>query len=215
MGGTLIEPWPSVGHVYAQVAAEHGFPELAPEILNVGFKRAWKSCKSFDYTRAGWELLVQQTFAGLIPSISFFPELYDRFARPDAWRVYDDVVSTLETLAAADVQLIVISNWDERLRELLRQLRLSSYFERLVISCEVGFPKPSPVIFEQASAKLGLPPGSILHVGDSAELDWQGARAAGFQSLHLRREIQDLRETEIASLSEVQSIVLGNFRKSK
>jgi len=204
VGGTLIEPWPSVGHIYAEVAAKHGFSEIAPEMLNAGFKRAWKACKNFDHTRAGWEAIVQQTFAGLMPSVPFFPELYERFTEASAWRIFEDVVPTLEMLASEQVRLIVISNWDERLRKLLQRLRLQSYFETLVISCEVGFPKPSPVIFEHAAAKLGLPPKAILHVGDSAEMDLHGACAAGFQAVHLRRGAEHLQSAEIASLAELK-----------
>ena len=189
MGGTLIEPWPSVGHVYAQIATKHGHYHLSAQALNERFKTAWRNCSEFDYSRAGWENLVNQTFDGLISSCApFFPELYERFAEPDAWRVFDDVSATLDVLASRDIHLAVISNWDERLRVLLERLRLRDYFETLIISCEVGFPKPSPVIFEQAVARLGVPPDGILHVGDSLEMDCYGATRAGFQALHLKRE---------------------------
>src|SRR5262245_41287816 len=97
VGGTLIEPWPSVGHVYADVAARHGLKNIAPDSLNVRFKSAWQACRDFDYSRSGWEELVNQTFRGLIPGerVHFFPDLYDRFAEPDAWRVFEDVRPTL------------------------------------------------------------------------------------------------------------------------
>ena len=67
---------------------------------------------------------MDQTFAGLTkarPSETFFHELYERFARPDAWEVFPDVVSVLEELAESGLKLGVISNWDERLRPLLRE----------------------------------------------------------------------------------------------
>ncbi len=31
VGGTLIRPWPSVGHVYAETAAGHGVKRISPE----------------------------------------------------------------------------------------------------------------------------------------------------------------------------------------
>ncbi len=34
VGGTLIEPWPSVGHVYAEVAARHGVAAIDVATLN-------------------------------------------------------------------------------------------------------------------------------------------------------------------------------------
>jgi putative hydrolase of the HAD superfamily len=191
VGGTLIEPYPSVGHVYAQVASEHGWNDLSPEVLNTRFRNAWSACSSFDYTHSAWAGLVDETFSGLMacqPSTSFFDRLYERFSEPDAWKVFDDVVPTLDALASRGVRLGIISNWDARLRGLLQRLQLIEYFDAVIISCEVGFTKPSPVIFEQAAIKLGLPPGAVLHVGDSRDHDVTGARAAGFHGLRIRRK---------------------------
>jgi putative hydrolase of the HAD superfamily len=151
---------------------------------------------------------VDQTFRGLCrnpPSKTFFADLYDHFAQPDAWRVFDDVVPVLEQLATQDVRLGIISNWDERLRVLLRRLRLENYFEVIAISCEVGFPKPSPVIFEHAAEKLGVSPASVLHVGDSFDMDVAGAKSAGFRALKIRRGNAPRTAEEIDSLSVLPS----------
>ncbi len=204
VGGTLIEPWPSVGAIYAEVAARHGFHNFTPEQLSRGFRAAWKNHSAFNYSRRGWELLVNQTFGCAADErLPFFEELYERFAEPEAWRVFDDVIPILDQLASAGVRMAVISNWDERLRGLLERLKLSRYFETLAISCEVGFPKPSPVIFQHAADKLGLASANILHVGDSAEHDVAGARSAGLAALHLRRGHQGSSANEIQSLTEV------------
>ena len=42
VGGTLIEPWPSVGHIYAKVAARHGV-QAEPEELTRRFVQAWQA----------------------------------------------------------------------------------------------------------------------------------------------------------------------------
>src|SRR5437773_3154259 len=67
VGGTLIEPWPSVGEVYAAVAAPFGLAGVAPEALNRQFAQAWTAREHFDYSRHAWQELVRQTFAGLAP----------------------------------------------------------------------------------------------------------------------------------------------------
>jgi putative hydrolase of the HAD superfamily len=206
VGGTLINPWPSVGHVYAEVAARHGIRNLSAEVLQARFRAAWRACKNFNDTKAGWMELVDEVFHGLAaepPSVTFFPELYERFARPDAWRIFDDVPPALEELTARGMRLGVISNWDERLRELLRGLRLDNYFETIIISCEAGYSKPSPVIFERAAEGLGLPPGSVLHVGDSLEMDVRGAESAGFHAVQIRRGKEQIGAGEIKTLAEV------------
>jgi putative hydrolase of the HAD superfamily len=208
VGGTLIEPWPSVGHVYAEVAGRHGIT-LSPDLLDARFKAAWNTRADFQDTRAWWEELVDDTFEGLVaqpPRNTFFPELFERFAQPGVWRVFNDVLPALDQLASRGVRLGILSNWDERLRTLLLGLNLSNYFETIVVSCEVGFSKPSPVIFNHAATKLGLPPADILHVGDSIQHDVLGARAAGFNAARIRRRAAEPHDGDLHSLTEVLEI---------
>ena len=210
VGSTLIEPWPSVGHLYAEVAARHGMPQADAETLNRQFAAAWQAKTKFDYSEAAWFELVRQTFAPLGSTLpnSFFPDLYRRFAEPDAWRVYDDVLPTLDLLAAEGLKLAAISNWDERLRPLLKGLNLDGFFETIVISGEIGFQKPSPVIFEQALRRLSLPAGAVLHVGDSASEDVRGAISAGLQGVLIRRRNRtEVRAGEIRSLEELPVLI--------
>ena len=203
VGGTLIEPWPSVGHVYAAMAGRFGVHGVAVEMLNRRFAAAWQAKRDFDYSEAAWFDLVRQTFgehAAQLPG-DYFPALYEHFAQPDAWRIYDDVLPALDELATRGIRLAIISNWDERLHPLLERLKLHGFFEAVIVSCEVGFTKPSPVIFELALRKLGLPAGAVLHVGDSRREDAEGARAAGLRALHLnRRGAGDI--TSLAGLPE-------------
>ena len=209
VGGTLIKPWPSVGHVYAEVATQHGWPGLSPETLNGQFALAWRRLKNFRHTRAEWAHLVDATFRGVIdgsPSRAFFSALYQRFAEPDAWHVFEDAVPALEALAGRGLKLAVISNWDRRLVPLLRMLKLHHYFDPIVVSCHAQAAKPARRIFELAARRLRLAPESILHIGDSREMDFKGARAAGLQSLLLNRRAAQPRPREVRSLREVAEL---------
>ena len=211
VGGTLIQPWPSVGRVYAEIAAQHGVKNLSPEKLNKKFATAWRAKKNFQHTHEDWAAVVDQTFAGLCeprPSQTFFPAIYQRFAELGAWRMYDDVLPALDSLASKDTPLAVISNWDARLRPLLEQFRLDRYFEIIVVSCEVGFAKPSPVIFEHAAKKLGIAPEHIVHVGDSAKEDVAGAKAAGVGALLIDRDKKAIGAGQISSLRQLEVLPL-------
>lgn len=191
VGGTLLAPHPSVGEVYARVARRNGLHHAAAPLLEQRFREAWRARPSFGHHREDWEALVDEVFRDLDrrpPSATFFPELYAEFGRAAAWRVFDDVLPTLESLAALGIDLGIVSNWDERLRPLLGELRLDRYFASLVISCEAGFAKPSAVVFETALRQLGRPAAAVLHVGDNLRDDFAGATSAGLHALHLRRD---------------------------
>jgi len=189
VGGTLIEPWPSVGHVYAEIATRHGIV-LKPSDLDRQFQTAWRMCKNFGYTLTAWSQLVDRTFEGLTdirPSESFFDELYRRFSDPDVWRIHDDVLPTLTAVRRRGLRTAAISNWDERLRPLLAALKLDTYFDAIEVSSELGCHKPERKIFVETSNRLNIPALNILHIGDSMMEDFEGARAAGFEARLLNR----------------------------
>jgi putative hydrolase of the HAD superfamily len=202
--GTLLEPWPSVGAVYARVAEECGIGPVSPEELNRQFARAWKGKREFDYSRKAWRRIVSKTFAGLAPvKPAFFDHVYDEFAHSRCWRVFDDVGPALERCRTQGMKLGVISNWDERLRPLLEQMGLAPYFDVVLVSMEVGHHKPERQIFERAVESLQVSPERILHVGDSVAEDLEGAAAAGWQAVLLDRSGANL--TAMASLDGLLS----------
>lgn len=202
--GTLLEPWPSVGAVYARVAEECGIGPVSPEQLNRRFGEVWKAKRGFDYSRDAWRRVVEKTFYGLAHTKpAFFDHVYDEFALPHCWRVFEDVAPALQRCRERGLKLGVISNWDERLRPLLDQMGLAPYFDVIVVSFETGHHKPETELFARAAEGLQLPPASILHVGDSVEEDVRGASAAGFQSVLLDRRGYD--KAAIDSLAHLLS----------
>ncbi len=185
VGGTLLRPWPSVGHVYARLAREFGMA-VSPEVLNERFAAAWKAKTEFHHSRQCWKKLVIETFASFgSVSEQMFALIYDAFKSRDVWQVEPDLSMVLTELRKRNLPLGIISNWDERLRPLLDDLDLTGYFNAIVISCEYGQPKPAPGIFQEAARRLNVPVANILHVGDSFEEDIQGAGAAGMQTLQV------------------------------
>jgi putative hydrolase of the HAD superfamily len=128
---------------------------------------------------------------------------------PCPTRIYDDVLPTLDRLAARGLRLAVISNWDERLRTLLGRLGLDSRFQTIVVSSEVGHAKPHPAIFAEATARLGLPAGRILHIGDNPEADLRGARDAGLHALQILRSATATGPDHLRSLLELSGRLGG------
>ncbi len=103
------------------------------------------------------------------------------------WTVYDDVFAVLEELSLRGLRLVVVSNWDSTLPALLKRLRLTTHFHAVVVSALVGRSKPAPEIFQEALRVADVRPEEALHVGDSPDDDYHGARAAGIRALLLDR----------------------------
>ena len=57
---------------------------------------------------------------------------------------YEDVVPALRRWRAAGLRLVVVSNWDISLHDVLRQTRLDELLDGVLTSAEVGASKPDP-----------------------------------------------------------------------
>jgi len=73
-------------------------------------------------------------------------------------------------------------------REKLAALGLVDLFEVVVLTSEVGTPKPGRAAFDEARGRLGVGPGRALMVGDDPERDIAGAAKAGLRTCWLRRD---------------------------
>jgi putative hydrolase of the HAD superfamily len=84
-------------------------------------------------------------------------------------------------------RVIVVSNWDISLGEVLERLGLAALVDGVITSAAAGARKPSPRIFRQALELAGTTADRATHVGDSLEEDVGGARAAGVAPVLLCR----------------------------
>lgn len=102
---------------------------------------------------------------------------------------FADVPAALAELRAAGHRLVVVSNWDVSLHEMLRTTGLDALVDGAISSAEAGARKPDPAIFRRALALAGgAPERPALHAGDSLELDVAGARAAGLDAVLIARD---------------------------
>lgn len=227
VGETLVGPRESFGAVYATALASVGV-DLPAERFEKALRTTWDELdlqiprgKDRYSHYPGGERGYWLRFAGeTIRKASGRPvpedvveralrQLGKAFMKPEAWQVYPDVMPTLDRLRASGVRLAVVSNWDSRLPAILDFLGLSHYFEKVVVSCFEGVEKPDPAIFTRALNRLGVEPGVAIHVGDRKDLDFEGARSAGVDSIVIdRRNRVDDTVPSISDLSSLPEIAM-------
>ena len=105
---------------------------------------------------------------------------------------YADVPGALAELRAAGHRLVVVSDWDVSLHDMLRTTGLAPLVDGAISSAEAGARKPAAAIFRRAVALAGAGAEDgarpALHAGDSLELDVAGARAAGLDAVLIARD---------------------------
>jgi putative hydrolase of the HAD superfamily len=104
------------------------------------------------------------------------------------FHAFDDVAPALMDLRERRLRLVVVSNWDWSLSDVLGGLGLLPLLDAVITSAEVGAQKPDAAIFAAALAAAGCSAAEAVHVGDSPENDVEGARAVGIRPLLLSRD---------------------------
>lgn len=104
------------------------------------------------------------------------------------FEAFPEVPSALDDLRAAGCRLVVCSNWDVSLRDVLRDTGLAELVDGVVTSAEEGVAKPDPALFARALAVAGVGRADALHAGDSVAEDVEGARAAGIRPVLVARD---------------------------
>lgn len=117
---------------------------------------------------------------------------YDEQLAPKAFEVFlvarneilpfEDVPQALTHLAAR-VPLYALTNGNA----CIHRVGLGAHFAGSVDPTLVGAAKPDPRIYAALSRMAGVAPADILHVGDDAHADVEGARVAGCKTAWMNR----------------------------
>jgi putative hydrolase of the HAD superfamily len=79
---------------------------------------------------------------------------------------YPEVAGTLRALRERGARLVVCSNWDVSLHEVLDRTGLAPLLDGVVTSAELGVAKPAAAIFAAALELAGVAADEALHAGD-------------------------------------------------
>jgi putative hydrolase of the HAD superfamily len=206
--GTLIHTAPPAPAVYFETGHRFGSRRTEAEIA-ARFPVAFRRQDEIDYAAglrtdearelARWQAIVAEVLDDVTDTEACFRLLYEHFARPTAWRVEPDAVSTIARLTARGYRLAIASNFDHRLRQVLAGGPFAGL--PLVISSEIGWRKPAEAFFQAICGQLAVQPSELLYVGDDLPNDVDGARSAGCDAI-----LFDPRNTAPRVAQRVQSL---------
>ena len=97
-----------------------------------------------------------------------------------------DAAATLRQLRARGYRVGLLTNCTSEIPQLWSKCPLAPLTDATVFSCVEGARKPDRAVYERAAARLGTGPGDCAFVGDGADDELDGARAAGLRAICLR-----------------------------
>jgi putative hydrolase of the HAD superfamily len=189
--GTLVElerPWPHlVGELRARgvtvseddakraMLAEMAYYKANHDDASdvAGLRDLRRRCAAIVREQLAVALPVEDVEAAMLAAIRFRP--------------YPEVPGVLRGLRARGARLVVVSNWDVSLHDVLESTRLRPLLDAVVTSAEFGAAKPDPAIFAHALELAGARAEEAVRAGDDVDADVHGARAAGIEPVLVAR----------------------------
>ena len=191
--GTLVALQPPVPLLVAELRArgvEVGERQAAVAIAaEVAYYRAnhelGDDAASLARLRARCTEVLREALLGEGVAVAALPaaDLQEALLASLRFAAYEEVPAALAALRRAGRRLVVVSNWDVSLHEMLRATGLRAVVDGAVSSAVAGVGKPGAAIFARALELAGARARDALHAGDSLEHDVAGARAAGLRAV--------------------------------
>lgn len=194
--GTLLELEPPVEPLRRELRERCGIEVSAAEAgaalrAEIGFYRAHHDDASDRERLADLRRRAAEALRDALPPAAARAPAADLAAALLAalrFRPYEEVPEVLRAARARGLRLVVVSNWDVSLHDVLEETGLAPLLDGAVTSAELGHAKPERAIFARGLALAGAAPAEAVHVGDSVEHDVAGALAAGIEPLLVVRE---------------------------
>lgn len=194
---------------YSKVASDYGYKINESKIIS-SFRTSFVMM-SEKYPNFGsrtelhwsewWSMLVFDVFKQSHPEmdknhiIEIAKILIKKYETADCWiRLNECDHKLLKNIKSSNKTVGVISNFDERIEMILKNMNLIEYFDFILSSYAVGFMKPEKQIFDEAlkSCKQIVKPNEALHIGNTAKLDYLGARNAGWNCILINDNSPDV-----------------------
>lgn len=219
--GTLYTPKETIAQQYHGIALkEFGieksitsidseFPKIYSR-LSERYPNYGKGCTEIRSCEEWWLELIVELFD--IPhfrenekSAQLCNRLMNYFTGTEAYRLYDDVIPTLTALKEKNVKMVVSSNSDLRVLQILKSMGLTKFFEpdHVYLSYDLDASKPDRAFFDKIAnnfieeEELLMASHSVeklaylercWHIGDSYDKDFLGPVRSGWNGILLDRE---------------------------
>ncbi len=185
-----------IGHLLESLDTQNSAPdEKVIRQVYTSIEDLWRPYSVGQYRFVSVKERVEMILKKLDIKIEQDPKLaivrdFEEVILKDPPTLLDGVKSTLESLYPKyPLGLVSDSGFTPGriLRKILQSLGVLKFFNCTVFSDEVGYNKPSPLMFSQALKLLKVQPKETIHVGDLLETDIAGAKLAGMVSIWIKR----------------------------
>ncbi len=131
-----------------------------------------------DYIRLGVKSDIAEKAVNLIRDI---------IKSKSNYKLYPDAIATLKSVAEKGHKNVILSNNYPDLSDVIKALNLDKYFDKIIVSANIGYDKPRPEIFEYAK-NLYPNYNDFIMIGDNPNADIVGGKNANMKTVLVHNE---------------------------
>ncbi|XP_075155400.1 rhythmically expressed gene 2 protein-like [Haematobia irritans] len=196
---------------YAKTAYSLGITEIDQVTMEQCFKREFKAMNKLhpnwgyntpNFTwQQWWSTLVSNIFHCVKPDIEpdklkeLTKNLIRIYRTSECYRHIEGGQQLVDRVRSTGKKVGVISNFDPSLKKVLEEVNLAEKFDFILTSYDVGSSKPNKEIYDAGLAISKCSSDEALHIGNMYSMDYEGARNAGWSSILITSNENDIRKT--------------------
>lgn len=115
----------------------------------------------------------------------FFDNVFENYYKECDW--IDGAKEILSDLKKKNYKTAILSNSSEISYNVIDKFKFRELVDDIVLSCEVGYLKPDPRIFQKSLQNLKLTEQDVVMVGDKITTDVLGAKTMGMDIIYFNR----------------------------
>ena len=100
--------------------------------------------------------------------------------------VNPDVFQLLNNLKTMELRLAIISNCSSEEVTVIKQSKIYTYFDQVVLSYEIKMQKPDSRIYIETANLLGVASNECIFVGDGGSSELEGAKMTGMKAIQAK-----------------------------
>ncbi len=132
-------------------------------------------------------------------------------------KIFPDLIQCINDLRDMGLILGLISNINMSGKKIAEKLGISSYFNYVFTSEDLGYEKPNKMIFEKSLDIAKLTPSEVVFIGDQVESDILGAKNANILPILLDRYNNYENYSEVIKINDLFQLqeIIKNLIGSK
>ncbi len=120
---------------------------------------------------------------------------------------YPEMYEVLDALKGRYKLGIITNGYSTVQREKINTVKISDYFDDIIVSGDLDYEKPNPRIFALSCERLGVTPAEAVYIGDYYPNDIAGAIGAGIKPIWISEDIEEHPEYEGIRVNRLRDIL--------